>query len=76
MALMSVEELYEKYVKPLPAKERLRLVSLTAEELSRETSGANPQKRDILEFVGVGRHNPIGLDAQEYINQMRDEWDR
>lgn len=34
------------------------------------------RRRSILDFEGVGRHNPIGKDAQEYINEMRDEWDR
>lgn len=32
--------------------------------------------RSAREFRGAGKHNPIGGDAQEYINAMRDEWDR
>ena len=33
-------------------------------------------RRSVLEFRGVCKHNSVGKDAQEYINEMRDEWDR
>jgi hypothetical protein len=33
-------------------------------------------RRSILDFRGVGKHNPVGKDPQEYVNEMRDEWDR
>ncbi|MBA3946548.1 MAG: hypothetical protein H0X37_18535 [Herpetosiphonaceae bacterium] len=29
----------------------------------------------VLEFEGVGEANPIGIDAQEFVNQERDSWD-
>jgi plasmid stability protein len=36
----------------------------------------SPAKRSILEFEGVGAHNPIGRDAQEYVNALRaEDWD-
>lgn len=34
MASMTVEELYERYVKPLPENERLRLVEITVREMA------------------------------------------
>ena len=74
MAVMSVEELYEKYVKPLPVKEQLRLVALITAELSREAVPEEPPKRSLLEFEGLRKHNPVGMDAQEYVNQLRSEW--
>jgi hypothetical protein len=75
MAVMSVEKLYEKYVKPLPVREQLRLVSLMTEELSRGANGVESGKRSILDYEGVGRHNPVGMDAQEYVSQLRSDWD-
>jgi hypothetical protein len=30
---------------------------------------------NILEFEGVGAEIWDGIDAQEYVNQLRDEWD-
>jgi len=32
-------------------------------------------KRSILEFEGLGADDPVGMDAQEYVNQLRAEWD-
>ena len=76
MAVMSVEELYQKYVRLLPVKERLRLVSITTDGLTREKDEKTSRKRSLLEFEGLGKHNPTGMDAQEYVNEMRSEWDR
>ena len=46
------------------------------EKLLEAVEPAPRRRRSILEFRGVGKHNPIGKDAQEYVNEMRDEWDR
>jgi uncharacterized protein (DUF433 family) len=35
----------------------------------------NPRKRTLHDYRGVGLHVYDGKDAQEYINQLRDEWD-
>ena len=46
------------------------------EAIIAEHTGENAAKlRDIGEFRGVGKHLPPGIDAQEYVNQLRDEWD-
>ena len=29
----------------------------------------------ITSFRGAGKHAPIGMDAQQYINELRSEWD-
>lgn len=42
-----------------------------------EAAEAPPKRlRNVLEFRGVGKHNPVGKDPQAYVNEMRDEWDR
>lgn len=52
-------------------------IALNAVEQFLEREEAPPKRRrTILEFRGVGKHNPVGKDAQEYVNEMRDEWDR
>ena len=52
-------------------------IALNAVERLLEAPEAPPKRlRNALEFEGVGRHNPVGKDAQEYVNEMRDEWDR
>ncbi len=42
-------EVYEKYVKPLPASERLRLLEMTVQGLAL-TVPHKPQKRSILDI--------------------------
>jgi hypothetical protein len=41
-----------------------------------DTLGEPPRKkRSILEFEGVGAEIWEGIDAQQYVNQLRSEWD-
>ena len=79
MAVMSVEELYAKYVKHRPSAERLRLVEITAHDLlhGERVSNVEPvhQTRSLLELEGLGAEIWAGMDAQEYVNQLRSEWD-
>ena len=52
-------------------------IALNAVEKLLEAAEPAPKRhRSILEFRGAGKHNPIGKDAQVYVNEMRDEWDR
>jgi hypothetical protein len=75
MTTSAVEELYEQHVKKLSREEQIYLLKLIADGLIAEIEIEPEKKHSLLEFEGVGAHNPIGMDAQEYINQMRDEWD-
>jgi hypothetical protein len=75
MAVLRVEELYERYVRRLPASERLRLVTMTTEELSRESAAAEHPKHSLLELQGLGAYLWEGVDAQAYVKSLRDEWD-
>ena len=69
-----LEEVYEKYVKPLPTGERLRLLEMTAHDLAL-TAPPAPQKRSILELRGLGKEIWQGIDAQTYVDDLREEWD-
>ena len=52
-------------------------IVLSAVETFLEATRAMPRRRrNILEFRGASKHNPIGTNAQAYISEMRDEWDR
>ena len=52
-------------------------IVLDAVEKLLGTAEAPPKsRRSVLDFRGVGKHNPVGKDPQEYVNEMRDEWDR
>ena len=49
-----LEEVYKKYVKPLPASERLRLLEMTVHDLAL-TAPQDTKKRSILELRGLGK---------------------
>jgi uncharacterized protein (UPF0216 family) len=76
MATMTAKEIYEQLVKHLPPKERQQLVEMVNEELA----GIPPvdpkeHKRSIMELHGLGAEIWEGVDAQEYVNELRREWD-
>ena len=76
MAVMSIEELYEKYVRDRPSAERIRLVELTAHDLARaDAKHVELPKRSIMELHGLGAEVWKDIDAQEYFNELRNEWD-
>ena len=72
----SVQEVYERHVKPLSAEERLRLLALVAQDLV-HTAAAPPErpKRSIMELHGLGKEIWEGVDPQQYVDEMRNEWD-
>lgn len=76
MAALTLEELYERYIKPLPPADRLRLVAMTTQELAESGQQATEApRRSLLELEGLGAEIWQGVDAQEYVNKLREEWD-
>ncbi len=76
LAALSVEEVYERYIKPLPPVERLHLLALTARDLAQPiVEPSTKPKRSIMELHGLGAKIWEGIDAQEYVNKLREEWD-
>ena len=69
---MTVEELYTQQIRLLPVEARLRLMALIAEELAAQPTEA---LHSILELRGLGREIWEGIDAQEYVNALRNEWE-
>lgn len=70
---MTIEGILEE-VRALSIAERKRLISAIIDTLT-EPSEAQQKKRSILEFEGVGAEMWHGVDAQEYVNKLRSEWD-
>jgi len=72
-----VSQIYETYIKSLPIQERLELLALLAEDIrdSSTVTGEKP-KHSIMELYGLGKELWEGVDAQEYVNRLRDEWER
>ena len=75
MSAMTAEQVYEQQIKLLPATERLRLVEIIARDLAASTVTETPRQRSLLELEGLGSEIWQGTDAQEYVNELRKEWD-
>lgn len=67
---MTVIELLEQ-AQLLNRHDRKELVKLLVDMLDDEPH----QKRSITELRGLGKEIWQGIDAQTYVNQIRDEWD-
>ncbi len=76
MAAMRIEEIYERYLKPLSPSEQLRLVSLLTQGAAHGArEDIRDEKLDITGLHGLGKEIWQGVDAQEYVNKLRAEWD-
>lgn len=76
MALTGLEELYERHIKPLPPAERIRLIAMTARDLAPSApEGTEARERSLMELEGLGADLWQGVEAQEYVNELRKEWD-
>lgn len=69
---MSVQDMIQE-ARNLTLMERKELVKALVDLLTEETP--SQQKRSLREFRGLGAHRYDGTDAQEYVNQLRAEWD-
>jgi hypothetical protein len=84
MRTASAQEIYERYVILLPVQEQLRLLAMLAQRLAAEPcEPANPAglpaglpRRSITELHGLGKEIWEGVDAQDYVDQLRDEWEQ
>lgn len=70
---MTVEAMIEE-IRVLSVEDRKRLIGLIVDTLADEGSQSSP-RHSLEELRGLGKEIWTGIDAQAYVNQMRDEWD-
>lgn len=70
---MTVTEIMEQ-AKTLSLQERRELMRLLADSLDAPEAPPRRQRR-LSELRGLGKDIWAGIDAQEYVNQLRSEWD-
>lgn len=73
MATTRLDQIYEQQIKPLPRAARLQLLARIAQDLAAEE---NKGELSIMDLHGLGAEIWQGIDAQQYVNEMRDEWDK
>ncbi len=72
----NIETIYQQHIKPLSHDEQLKLLAKMVEELANEKKENAPQKkRSLLELEGLGAEIWEGVDAREYVNELRNEWE-
>lgn len=72
---VNLKEFYQQQLAPLPATDRLKLIELLAHGLGEAAVAPEPPRRSLMELHGLGKEIWEGIDAQEYVNQLREEWD-
>ncbi len=69
---MTFQEILEE-IRALSVSERKELMKRMIDTLDESEP---PKKRSLRELHGLGKEIWAGIDAQEYVNQQRDEWDK
>lgn len=69
---MTYEEIVTQ-VRELPIEQKKTLINEIVDSLIDIAAEEEPRTHSLLEFRGVSEWD--GTDAQEYINQLRSEWD-
>jgi hypothetical protein len=76
MSIAAIDIIYEQHIRRLSPEQQLRLLALIAERLAAANVPAKePRTHSILELDGLGKEIWEGIDAQEYVNALRAEWD-
>jgi hypothetical protein len=65
---MTLQELV-KEIQQLSIDDRKILISILSDSID------EPKSHSILEFEGIGHGLLNGIDAQDYVNSLRDDWD-
>jgi hypothetical protein len=68
---MTIQEMLQE-IPTLTIAERKRLMLALVDSF---VESPEPKKHSILELDGLGAEIWQGIDAQEYVNQLRSEWD-
>lgn len=73
----TVEELYQRHIKPLPVADQLGLLALMAQELAAAFEEGRPSRRRFWrEIRGILPHPLCGEDAQQWVSHTRQEADK
>jgi len=72
---LTIDNLYEQQIKSRTKEEKRRLLKLISEGLLDSLVPGPDGEYSLLDFEGLGAYAPVGVDAQEYVNELRNEWD-
>jgi hypothetical protein len=73
MAVSRAEDVYRQHIQPLSASERLQLLALLAEDAAHTAAESTRPEHSIMELHGLGAEIWRGVDAQQYVDELRNE---
>jgi len=78
MTLLTVKDIYRRHILPLTYTERQELLALIEQATRKSEFALDSTKRKpkLSNLRGLGIGIWEGVDAQEYVNQLRNEWER
>lgn len=68
----NTKNIYDEHIRPLSREQRLVLLNILQSELN---SGEGKGHHNILELHGLGKEIWQGVDVNEYVRTLREEWD-
>jgi hypothetical protein len=75
MATHGIRELYDKYIRPLPTEQKREIIKLATVDVQDGSPIVwGTGECSLLELEGLGKEIWEGVDAQEYVNRLREEW--
>lgn len=69
----STKNIYDEYIKPLPREQQVQLLDLLRNEL--KNGDDNGERHSILELHGLGKEIWQGVDTNDCVRKLRDEWE-
>jgi hypothetical protein len=74
MHATTVDDLYDREIRRLSLPDRLHLARRILNEAAAGDAGTQGRHRSLLELEGLGADLWSGVDAQDYVGQLRREW--
>lgn len=72
----TVDLIHQQHILPLSTEDKLHLLAEMVKGLANvEDNSSENQKRSLLELEGLGAEIWAGIDPDEYVNALRNEWD-
>jgi hypothetical protein len=72
----NISLIYQQHIRPLSKEDQLELLAEMAKGLANGVEvSEQPKKRSLMELEGLGAEIWEGIDPDEYVNALRNEWD-
>jgi hypothetical protein len=75
MMTIAATQIYRQHIQNISVQEQLQIVALITQHLMANESLRKPKLRSLLELEGLGAELWQARDAQEYVEQLRREWE-